>query len=210
MHLISSQNASLWIDQMCFSVSRYMLTSSTSCIDAILCMMLFHANMEWDDNEFISTQELKKKKGSRANRHLYLAICFKRQMPKIKLLQIEILVNLSVPSFTVSVGRMSLPLSGHYDAYSCAIVCQYWMFLLWHGVYSEGAIVLEQKTISSFPYFQLQLVWLLDLLDCVLKDHNSLFWWWYFVNQLHSVADVSIEMFGSVIDVTKDNVIVKW
>lgn len=119
MHLISSQNASLWIDQMCFSVSRYMLTSSTSCIDAILCMMLFHANMEWDDNEFISTQELKKK-GSRANRHLYLAICFKRQMPKIKLLQIEILVNLSVPSFTVSVGRMSLPLSGHYDAYSCA------------------------------------------------------------------------------------------
>lgn len=92
MHLISSQNASLWIDQMCFSVSRYMLTSSTSCIDAILCMMLFHANMEWDDNEFISTQELKKK-GSRANRHLYLAICFKRQMPKIKLLQIEILVK---------------------------------------------------------------------------------------------------------------------
>lgn len=172
--------------------------------------MLFHANMEWDDNKFISTQELKKKKGSRANRHLYLAICFKRQMPKIKLLQIEILVNLSVPSFTVSVGRMSLPLSGHYDAYSCATCLSIFdvslvaWCLLWRS-HRFGA-----KNNLQFPYFQLQLVWLLDLLDCVLKDHNSLFWWWYFVNQLHSVADVSIEMFGSVIDVTKDNVIVKW
>lgn len=102
--LISSRKASLWTARMmCFSVSRYRSTSF-----ALLqkCHPL---------HGFVPLQ--------------HLATCFKRAIPETKLLQVEYLVNLSVPTegslmfnvSIISVGQISLSFSESTRSYSCGI-----------------------------------------------------------------------------------------
>lgn len=90
MHLISSRNASFWTSlMMCFSVSRYSLTSF-----ALLqkCQPL-HCDVPLQA----------------------LAMCFRRAIPATKPFHVEYLVNFPVPRddspmcsfFTVSIGRIS-------------------------------------------------------------------------------------------------------
>lgn len=91
-----------------------------------------------------------------------LAKCFKRPIPKTKLIQAEYKVNLSIPMkdsllcnvLTIGIGRISLSLLEFTKSFSCW-TC---LFLLTVGLHSEKTIVLDHKTMVCLSYFQLQLV----------------------------------------------------
>lgn len=134
--LISSRKASLRSARMmCFSVSRYRSTS------------------------FALLQKCHPLHGSVPLQHL--ATCFKRAMPETKLLQVEYLVNLSVPMegylicnvLTVIVGLISMSLSESTRSYSCAPVRRDEMYLLCLDLYFEGTIVSDHKAMGLFFIF---------------------------------------------------------
>lgn len=82
-------------------------------------------------------------------------------MPETKLLQVEYLVNLSVPMegylicnvLTVIVGLISMSLSESTRSYSCAPVRHDEMYLLCLDLYFEGTIVSDHKAMGLFFIF---------------------------------------------------------